>query len=262
MGSISDYLENALLDHVLKVGTFAVPTNIYIALSTTDPLDDASGLTEPSGGSYARILCNVWDAAASRRTQNTAQITFATATGAWGEVTHFAIVDALVGGNMLAHGMLFEHRIVTTGKTILFKAGELDIYWKPGGLSNYLANALLDHVFKTASYTVPTNIYVALAADTINDATDGTSIEEPSDMSYDRVNVNAWDAAVGGVSYNTNQIDFSTVVNDWGDITDVALLDANSGGNVLFYGKWTEIIQALVGVTISFNAGDLGIEMK
>lgn len=261
MGSISDYLENKLLDHVLKVAAFSVPTNIYIALSTADPLDDGSGLTEPSGGAYARVQCNTWDAAASRKTANTNQINFPAATGSWGEVTHFAVMDAITGGNMLAHGLLYEARIVTSGKTILFEAGEIDIYWEAGGLSNYLANEILDHVFKVGAYSQPANIYVALSYETVNDATTGSSIEEPSDASYARVNVNTWDAAVAGISYNTAQIDFNTVVNSWGDITDVALIDAASGGNVLFYGKLLDIIRALDGVTISFAAGELSVGM-
>jgi len=37
-GSLSDFLENELLDHVLKTGAYAVPTNIYVALSTADPI--------------------------------------------------------------------------------------------------------------------------------------------------------------------------------------------------------------------------------
>ena len=81
MGSLSDYAEGKLLDHVLKVAAFTVPTNIYIALSTADPLDDGSGLTEPSGGAYARVLCNTWDTAASRKTANTNQANFPAATG-------------------------------------------------------------------------------------------------------------------------------------------------------------------------------------
>ena len=29
-----------------------------------------------------------------------------------------------------------------------------------GSFSNYAENAILDHVFKSAAYTVPTNLYV------------------------------------------------------------------------------------------------------
>jgi len=259
--SFSDYVENKLLDHVLKVSSYSVPANIYIALSLADPLDDGSGLAEPAGGDYARVLCNDWNPASGRRTRNTNQVTFATATAAWGEVTHFAIMDAIADGNMLASGMLYQSRIVTTGKTVLFEPNELMIYWEKGGLSNYLANALINHVFKVSSYSVPANIYIALATDTINDASDGDSIEEPSDASYERVLCNDWDAAVDGVSQNTDPIEYDTVINSWGEVSDVALMDADSGGNILFYGKLIEAIRALDGVTVSFDAGELSISM-
>ena len=49
MGSLSNYVEDEVLDHVLKTGDWAQPANLYVALSTADPTDDASGIAEPSG---------------------------------------------------------------------------------------------------------------------------------------------------------------------------------------------------------------------
>ena len=54
MGSFADYWENEILDHLFGKGSYTPPT-IYVGLSTADPVDDASGLAEPSGNSYARI---------------------------------------------------------------------------------------------------------------------------------------------------------------------------------------------------------------
>ena len=54
MGSIADYLENELSDHVMGVGAYTPPATVYLGLSTADPTDDASGLAEPSGNGYAR----------------------------------------------------------------------------------------------------------------------------------------------------------------------------------------------------------------
>jgi hypothetical protein len=125
-GSFSDYLENELLDHVLKVGAYTQPTNIYVALFTVAPTD-AGGGTEVSGGSYARVQCNTWDAASGGASANTGAITFPQATANWGTVVAFALFDAVSGGNMLAWGDLAVSKAVDSGDTAEFAAGDLDV---------------------------------------------------------------------------------------------------------------------------------------
>ena len=53
--SFSKNLSQQLLDHVFGNATYAQPTNIYIALSTADPGDTGSGLSEPVGDGYTRV---------------------------------------------------------------------------------------------------------------------------------------------------------------------------------------------------------------
>lgn len=261
-GSISDYLENKLLDHVLKNTAFSVPTNIYIALSKADPLDDGSGLSEPSPpNGYARVVCNVWDAATGRATENTNVIEFAEATGDWGTITHFAIFDALTGGeNMLAHGSLAASKTIGSGDNASFIAGDIDISFNTGGVSDYLANKLLDHVFKTASYSQPANIYVALATATIGDSDTGTTITEPGG-NYARKGHDAYDAAAAGASENTGVITFVTATSAWGTVTYVALIDAATLGNILFYAALDESKAIGNGDTAKFNDGALDFTM-
>jgi hypothetical protein len=234
MGSISNYLENELLDHVLKVGAFTQPANLYIALSTADPLDDGSGLSEPGVGSYARVVCNSWETATNRHIENSASISYPQATADWGTITHIAIMDDPTAGNMIAHGALSSSVAVLNGNVMSFDAGEIDVYWSSGRLSNYLANALLDHVFGGDTYTPPTNIYVALATATITDATDGTSITEPG-SNYARVNHNTWNTAAAGASSNNGAITYTQATGDWGTVIQTALTDALTGGNILLH---------------------------
>ena len=52
-GAVSDYLENALLNHVFRGVAYTAPTAIYLALYTSDPTDANTG-TEVSSGGYAR----------------------------------------------------------------------------------------------------------------------------------------------------------------------------------------------------------------
>ena len=128
MGSLSNYWENEILDHVFGKGSYTPPT-IYVGLSTADPLDDATGLAEPSGNGYARVQTAGadWDAAVGGALDNANDITFPQATGSWGTVTHFALFDAASAGNMLAHGALDTSKAVNNGDTVKFASGDLDV---------------------------------------------------------------------------------------------------------------------------------------
>jgi hypothetical protein len=235
MGSISDYLEDKLLDHVFKTTAFSQPAGIFVALSTADPTDDGSGIAEPSGGGYARVQSDNWDVAASRATENTDTITFPAATDNWGTITHFAIFDAITSGNMLAHGALSASQAVTPGNIVSFSAGGIDVSVTAGAMSDYLANELLDHVFLTGAFSVPSNIYVGFTSAAVTDSDTGSTITEISGNNYARTVMNAWDASSGGATENTNVITFPTASGTWLEITDMVATDASSAGNLLFY---------------------------
>jgi hypothetical protein len=128
MGGFSNYWENKILDHVFGKGNYTPPT-IYVALSTADPLDDASGLAEPSGNGYARVQTSAsdWSQASGGSLNNAGDITFGTAAGSWGTITHFALFDAAADGNMLAHGALNQSKAIGGSNTARFEAGDLDI---------------------------------------------------------------------------------------------------------------------------------------
>ena len=127
MGSFSDYLENELLDHVFKTGSFSAPTNIYVALFVGSPLDTGAGGAEVSTNNYSRVLHEAWDAASSGATENTGTITFPTASGSWGTVDYFAIFDASLEGNMLAWGQLTASKTVGDGDVVQFADGAIDV---------------------------------------------------------------------------------------------------------------------------------------
>lgn len=257
-GSLSDYAENKLLDHLLKVASYTVPSNIYVALSTTTPTD-AGNVTEPSGNGYARAQCNTWATAASRATSNGAAVTFPAATGSWGTITHYVIYDAVTSGNMLGSGALTVSNSVVSGNVVTFAIGEIDVTFNAGGFSTYAANKLLDHVFKVASFTVPTNIYTALS--TANPGDTGASIAEPSGNAYARTVMNAWNAAASGATANTNAITFPTATGSWGTITHVGLYDAITAGNFLGYAALDASQAVVSGNVVEFAAGALDVTL-
>lgn len=125
MAAFSDYAENAVLDHVLGTTALTSPTDVYVALFTSDPTDADSG-TEVSGGSYARQTM-AFNAAASGAADNSADVTFPTATASWGTVTHTGLYDASTSGNLLLHGALGTSKTIDSGDTIKFAAGDYDV---------------------------------------------------------------------------------------------------------------------------------------
>ena len=129
MGSFCDYAEAKILDHVFKIASFTQPSNLYVALSTTTPVDDGSNVTEPVGNGYARTLCNGWTRSGTSPTQvqNTAAVTFPTATGSWGTLTHFVIYDASTSGNPIAWGALGASQAITTNDIAQFAANALTV---------------------------------------------------------------------------------------------------------------------------------------
>jgi len=134
MAALSNYLENALLGLLFNDDAFSAP-DTYVALYTDDPTDADVG-TEVTGGSYARerVYDNGggapdWTVAAADgigyKVENDDDITFTTATAAWGTVTHFGIRDAASGGNLLFHGVLGDSKTVGIGDVFKITAGLL-----------------------------------------------------------------------------------------------------------------------------------------
>ena len=110
MAELSNYLENKLLDHVLRNTSYNSPTTVYVGLYSSDPSDQNTG-TEIDGGSYARQILNVTTATNGIVTSS-ADVTFPQATSSWGTVSHIGLLDAVTSGNLLMHTAL------TTSKTI------------------------------------------------------------------------------------------------------------------------------------------------
>lgn len=129
----SDYLELEILDDLFSVGAFS-PGTPYLALCTADPTDSGTGASMnevADSGAYARvdISSSFGTAAASGAISNDAAIEFTEATGSWGTVTHFAIVDSGThgAGNLWMSGALTASKSVVSGDTVRFAIGELTI---------------------------------------------------------------------------------------------------------------------------------------
>lgn len=130
MASMSDYLENKLIDYVLRAQTFTAPATVYAALLTTNDNDAHGTAVEVATGSYARVavtssLAN-WAGTQSAgstsassgtggTTSNNNAITFPTPTANWGSITGIGLFDASTSGNLLFYGALTVAKTVNNG---------------------------------------------------------------------------------------------------------------------------------------------------
>lgn len=125
--------------------------------------------------------------------------------------------------------------------------------------SDYAENALIDHVFRTATFTKPATVYVGLLTAAPTDAGGGTEV---TGGAYARVAVSSVDASwlgthgsATGVSSGTNgtisnaaTVDFPAPTANWGQVTNFAIYDAATAGNL--------IIQSALTTPKTINNGD------
>lgn len=259
-GTISDFLEDALLDHVFENTAYTSPTALYVALSTADPLDTGAGIAEPVGNGYARQSEDNWDVASSRASENTDALVWTASGGDWGSITHWALFDHVSAGNMLAHGDFASARTISDGNSLNVAAGGIDISFVAGEISDFLANELLDHFLMTGDYAQPT-IYLALTTVTVTDSMTGTTITEPGSGAYARLAVPNWDASSAGATENTGIDAFTTATGSWGTILDVAIVDASSVGNLLAYSPIGTSVLVIADDIFRFLAGALDVTL-
>lgn len=138
MSAASNALEDEIIKHIFRTGSFTKPTVLGVALGTVVPTDATTGVWAdevPNAGSYARVdrppLDANWDATSGTdgHTSNTAVITFPTATGSWGTVTHFIIASSATwnAGTSYIHGALSASKVIGSGDVFQFAAGALDV---------------------------------------------------------------------------------------------------------------------------------------
>lgn len=134
MGRLSDAYANLALDLIFSKATNNAAATYYFGLSSTTPTNSGTNVTEPSGGSYARVAitnnATQFPAASGRAKSNGLSITFPTATADWAsgaDMTHFVIYDAASAGTFVGWGALTSVTPVLTGTQASFAPGDLDI---------------------------------------------------------------------------------------------------------------------------------------
>jgi hypothetical protein len=131
MSAASDYLENKLLDHVLKYSTasYTAPSTVYVALFTASTgleTNSPSAEISTSGTAYGRQSITFATASGGSSASN-ATVTFTAATANWGTISHVAIMDASTAGNVLFYGAVTTSKTIETGDTFQISSGNLTI---------------------------------------------------------------------------------------------------------------------------------------
>jgi len=223
MGSLTDTLENEVLDHILKVGSYSPPATVYLGLSTADPLDTGAGWADPTYTGYARKAIS-FGAAASRRITQDADVTFDPCTAGSSTVSHWGLWTAASGGTLLAYGAFAVAKDIVAGNTPKVVSAEIYVELSAvsgKGVYTAYANSILNWLFDAGTLTPATNIKLALYTTVCSDAGPGTEV---SGGSYAQITVNAWNVASGGASANTAQSDFPTATASWGTVVAMAAL--------------------------------------
>lgn len=133
MAGWTDYLKHKILDEVYGGTAFSAPATLYLGLSTTTPAADGTGVTEPAGGSYARVAVTNngtnFPSASGGAKANGTVITFPTATASWGTCTYWTLYDASSGGNLLNYGAINggTGKAIGSGDSAKVAVGDLDI---------------------------------------------------------------------------------------------------------------------------------------
>jgi hypothetical protein len=123
MGEFSVQVKNGWLDGLTAA-------TLYAALFVGDP---AGAGVEISGGDYARkaIVTGDWSVASNAFKHNVNPATFPRANGVWSaaNITHFALFDALTGGNRKSSDELpvEQRQPIVDGNTVEFAAGDIDL---------------------------------------------------------------------------------------------------------------------------------------
>lgn len=110
--------------------------------------------------------------------------------------------------------------------------------------SIYLQDGLLNHLFRTATFSKPANLYVGLYTAMPTSSGGGTEV---SGGSYARIGLGPADASWAAPTQvssaaqtkNSSIINFGTATANWGTILGFGIFDALTVGNMLIFGTLT-----------------------
>jgi hypothetical protein len=128
MAAKSIYLDDAILDHVLRNTALSSPTTVFVALYTVAPTPSTTGTEVTTVGTAYVRQAVTFGAPSSGVCQNSAPVAFPVATAPYGApIVACAVCDLVAGGNILYFGTLGTPKTVGTGDQVNFAALALSV---------------------------------------------------------------------------------------------------------------------------------------
>ena len=119
--------------------------------------------------------------------------------------------------------------------------------------STFLNDSFINVALRNTAFVSPVAVYCALYTVTPGVGGGGTEV---AGGGYGRQTV-TFIAPTNGVTSNDADIDFPVATADYGTITSFALLDASSGGNLLYFGNLGTSRLVLTNDQVRFPLGQL-----
>jgi len=267
LGTLTNYLENKLINHLLLNVDYTPPASVWLALYTASPSDTGGGTEVISVGNYARqrITFNV----SANIATNSSIIYFPEATTNWGTIVAASIMDAVTNGNMLFWGEITNHTEINTGENYTINPSALNVELRggdKGGWGDDVPERILKYVLTGVNFN-PGGIYIALG-NNLSEGIDNSFVSwtETNGTGYSRKKISGSSlySPISGSTTNLSDVVFSAppISANWGLITHVVIFDASSSGNALMWGKLQSPIYITAGDGLKFEAGNIDITLN
>ena len=283
MSKLTNYAENLLADMVRGEGLTIAATSwtVHLLTAVSESAHTKVTGTDYGGVASARSLA-AWagtqgvgttlaSIGTSHRTSNNLLIDFGIA-GAGGWSGPVIAVGLFNGTNLFCWADM-DPRTILEGEAFALDPGTLIFdFGISGGMSNYLANKLIDKIWRGRTFDWPDNVFAAYTITTPTNAAGGS---EPGVGDYARQAIpstlSGWtptqgglvtdaSSGTGGRIENQDAVVFPEPTADQGVAAWGELLDDSVGGNLLFW-RALAAAKSIVagGAPPTFAAGSIGI---
>lgn len=257
------YLTNYSEDKILRAflgATVRAPATIYAACYLSNPGETGQG-TEITYAGYERkpiAFSAPAEGTGGTSLANTADVAFPTASLAAGTITHCALMDSVVGGNMWAYITLDEPIVVSAGVAPLIQAQE----W------NYMGSGSFSNAYKAKYLNLLRGVDLAGFSPYIclyNGSPDQGGAELAGN-GYARfpVTFSAPEVQSSGQSMikNTGMASSPRSLESWGTWTHTAIADRASAGEVAAFAQLPDSIIMGRGKAAFIQPGELSVSMN
>jgi hypothetical protein len=249
MGALSDYATSAMQDHTLRDEAMTSPAAVYLTWFTSPASPDGSAV-EVTGGGFTRQAIT-FDPAADGTIVSDAPVVWTVFHSAAAQmVTGWGIYDAATSGNLLAFGRT-PSMLIPMGLPFTVNAAAIAIASNDAAMSDYLADAWLDHLFTNTTYTAPSFTYLAHYTTTPTAASAGSEV---SNGEYER-KLADWTTATLGAAQLGTEVTWAPLADTEQTLTGFAVLDDDTGGNVLWFYAWPTPVESPANDTFVLTAG-------